>query len=146
LLVLASVLTLLTRTGLRLLEPWPLKFVFDWVLGASTCPSTVPGLDALDPIAILTLATLALVAIVGLRAFVDYMHNVSTFLVSNRVLMQMRNELYRHLQGLPLSFHTKARSGELILRLLTDVTKVRDVAIKAFLPLLADLLGLVGGA
>ena len=146
LLVMASFLTLFIRTGLHLLEPWPLKFVFDWVLNAErpNSPSSIPALDKLDPIILLSLATLALIAIVGLRAFVDYLHNVTSFIVGNRVITQMRDKLYRHLQGLSMSFHTKARSGELILRLLSDVARLKEIAVTAVLPLLASALTLIG--
>src|SRR5207249_2192183 len=82
--------------------------------------------------------------ITGLRALADYGYTVGFSLMGNRVLTEVRNELYRHLQGLSLSFHTKARSGDLIVRVIGDVNRLKDVIVTAVLPLLANLLILVG--
>ena len=63
------------------------------------------------------------------------------------MLTTVRGELYRHLHGLSLSFHNRARSGDLLLRILHDVNLLRDVAVTAALPLVADslvLLAMVG--
>src|SRR5262249_115139 len=51
---------------------------------------------------------------------------------------------YCHLQGLSLSFHTRARTGDLIVRVMSDVAKLKDVTSTAILPLLANLLILAG--
>src|SRR5262249_51413067 len=52
-------------------------------------------------------------------------------------------ELYRHLQRLPLSFHTRSRSGELVLRVIADVNQFKGVVIDSALPLAARVLILV---
>src|SRR6266516_4838862 len=56
LLIAGSLTALFAEIGLRLLEPWPLKFVFDHVIGTRhAAPSRSPELLAsLDPIALLT--------------------------------------------------------------------------------------------
>jgi ATP-binding cassette subfamily B protein len=92
----------------------------------------------------LALSALAIVVLTALRTLADYANTIGFALVGNRVLTQVRNELYRHLQGLSLSFHTKARSGDLILRVMSDVNMVKDVAVTAALPLLASGLIFVG--
>src|SRR5262249_54451885 len=71
-------LALLTGVGLRLLEPWPLKIVFDRVLAARHYDglSAVPFLDDFDPMALLAVAALGVVVITGLRALADYYYTV----------------------------------------------------------------------
>jgi ATP-binding cassette subfamily B protein len=147
-LIAGSALALFAGVGLRLLEPWPLKFVIDRVIGVKHGGkfSDMPVLDALSPMTLLTVSALALVVITGLRSLADYCHTVGFSLIGNRVLTQVRNELYRHLQCLSLSFHTKARSGDLIIRIISDVNMLRDVTVTAILPLVANLLILVGMA
>jgi ATP-binding cassette subfamily B protein len=140
-LIVTSMAALFAGVGLRLLEPWPLKFIFDGVIGAN------PGLglpDRIDPITLLTLAAVALVAISGLRALMEYWEAVGFAKIGNRVLRRVRDDLYRHVQGLSLSFHSSARSGDLIVRVTRDVSLLRDVASTALLPLMANLLILVG--
>lgn len=144
--ILKALLALFAGIGLRLLEPWPLKIVIDQVIGVQpdSTGSGIPALDALDPLVLLTLCALALVVITGLRAMADYVHTVGFSLVGNRVTTQIRDDLYRHMQFLSLSFHTKARSGDLVVRVVGDVNMLRDVAVTALLPLFANLLILIG--
>jgi len=145
-LIAGSLLALFAGIGLRLLEPWPLQIVIDHVIGLEPggwLAGLLP-LDALDPVALLTLSALSLVVIAGLRALADYGHTVGFALIGNRVTTQVRNKLYRHLQLLSLSFHTQARGGDLVVRVIGDVNMLRDVAVTALLPLIANMLILVG--
>src|SRR3989441_7698968 len=103
-------------------------------------------LNAVDPATLLALAAVAVVAFAGLRALAAYYNTVGFALVGNRVLTAVRNELYSHLQRLSLSFHTGARSGDLIVRVTSDVGLLQDVAVTALLPLFANALTLVGMA
>ena len=145
-LIVGSLLALFAEVGLRLLEPWPLKFVLDRVIVTTPAGglSGIPAIDALDPITLLTLSALGVVVIVGLRALAAYCNTVSFALIGNRVLTEVRSELYRHLQCLSLSFHTKARSGGLTLRIISDVGHLQEVTVTALLPLLGNLLILLG--
>jgi ATP-binding cassette subfamily B protein len=148
-LIATSLLALLAEVGLRLLEPWPLKFVFDSVLASNPAsnPSGVPFLDKLDPSTLLIASAVAVVAITALRALAAYINTVGFAMVGNRVLTRVRSDLYAHMQRLSLSFHTKARGGDLVVRVISDVSQLKDVAITALLPLVAHgliLLGMVG--
>lgn len=145
-LIAGSALALLAEIALRLLEPWPLKIVFDRIIPPSRGGglSGIPVIDALDPMTLLSLTAVALVVIIGLRALATYGNTVGFSLVGNRIATEVRNELYRHLTGLSLSFHTKARSGDLIIRVISDVNTVKEVTVTALLPLLTNLLILLG--
>lgn len=142
----ASLVALVAETGLRLLEPWPLKFVFDRVLDVRH-RHAVPGsaaIDALAPTTLVAVAAVALVVITGLRALAAYWDTVGFAIIGNRVLSAMRERVYRHLQCLSLSFHNRARAGELTVRVVSDVGVLQDAAVTAFLPLLGKLFVLVG--
>ena len=142
----SSFLALIAQVGFRLLEPWPLKFVFDRVMVTSPSGglSFVPFIDALEPLTLLTVSALAIVVIIGLRALAAYVATVGFTLVGNRVLAAVRIDLFRHLQRLSLSFHNQHRTGDLTIRVIHDINMLRDVVINAFLPLLGRLLVLVG--
>jgi ATP-binding cassette, subfamily B, bacterial len=137
---------LFASVGLRLLEPWPLKFVFDRVIVTAPAGgrSGIPAIDALDPMTLLVLSASAVIAIVGLRALTSYWSTVGFALVGNRVLTEARDDLYRHLQRLSLSFHTRAKGGDLTIRVISDVGLLQEVTVTAVLPLLANLFILVG--
>jgi ATP-binding cassette subfamily B protein len=145
-LILGSMTALFAGVGLRLLEPWPLKFIFDGVIAAYGGSVRLGVLDRFDPLTILTFAVIGIVAISGLRAVTEYWETIGFAKIGNRVLRHVRDDLYRHVQGLSLSFHTRARSGDLIVRVTRDVSMVRDVTSTAILPLIASLLILVGMA
>jgi len=146
--IVASLLALYVEIGLRLLEPWPLKVVLDRVVATARGRAfhRLPILDAVDPATVLALSALAVIVFAGLRALAAYYNTVGFALVGNRVLTAVRSELYSHLQRLSLSFHTGARSGDLIVRVTSDVGLLQDVAVTALLPLFANALTLVGMA
>src|SRR2546425_7898259 len=147
-LIMVSLLALYAEIVLRLLEPWPLKWVLDRVAGVTRHRglSRLPFLDALDPPTLLALSAVAVIVFAGLRALAAYYNTVGFALVGNRVLTAVRNELYGQLQRLSLSFHTRARTGDLIVRVTSDVGCLQDVVVTAFLPLLASGLTFVGMA
>ncbi len=145
LVVSASFVALLAEIGLRLLEPWPLKFVFDRLIPVNgQVVSSLPMIGTLSSTALLAFASLSLVALIGLRAFASYLWTVGFALAGNRVLTEVRSDLYRHLQSLSLAFHHRARQGDLTLRVISDVGMLKDVVVTAFLPLVANVLILVG--
>ena len=147
-LVTLSLLALYADVALRLLEPWPLKVVLDRIIAVTRghTPHRLAALNALDPATLLALAAVAVIAFAALRAIAQYYNTVGLALVGNRVLTQVRNDLYNQLQRLSLSFHTRARTGDLLIRVTGDVGFLQDVVVTAFLPLLANGLTLVGMA
>ena len=147
-LVTMSLLALYADVALRLLEPWPLKVVLDRIVATMRghTPHRLAVLNALDPATLLALAAVAVVAFAALRAIAQYYNTVGLALVGNRVLTSVRNELYNQLQRLSLSFHTRARTGDLLVRVTGDVGFLQDVVVTAFLPLLANALTLLGMA
>ena len=145
-LVLLSFGAIFAEVALRLLEPWPLAVVIDHVLGLGSADASAPlgGLASLTPTQLLGLAAAALLVFAGLRALAAYLSAVGFALAGNRLLTQIRNRLYVHLQGLSVSFHTRARSGDLVLRVIGDVGMMRDVLVTAVMPLLASVFVLAG--
>lgn len=141
LLVLAS-LAVVADVVLRILEPLPLKFVFDYVLDDNPLPN--PVLAQLEPIWLLTLCAGAILVLTALRAFAAYWSTVSLAIVGSRVMTQVRDRLYCHLQQLSLAYHTKARGGDLIVRISSDASRLQEILLTAALPLLVSILTLLG--
>jgi ATP-binding cassette subfamily B protein len=144
-LLVGSFLAVLAEIGLRLLQPWPLKIIFDHVIPATSSQSAsdIPMIDALDPMALLTLSALAVIVITSLRAMVAYANKIGLALAGQRALIEIRDRLYRHIQRLSLSFHTKTKSGDLIVRLIGDIGRLREVTVTAALPLFVHFLTLI---
>jgi ATP-binding cassette subfamily B protein len=142
LLMAGSFLALLAEIVLRALEPWPLKFIFDRVLWPKHTGkfASIEFLDSLDPYVLLAASALAIILFTGLRALAEYANTIGFAKVGSRILTQVRAQVFHHLQGLSLAFHTRARSGDLILRVMSDINMLKDVIVTAALPLLADAL------
>ncbi len=143
-LLIGSFLAVLAEIGLRLLQPWPLKIIFDYII-PTTPPESTTGIamiDTLDSMALLTLASLAVIVITSLRAVAAYANKVGLALVGQRALTEIRGQLYRHIQRLSLSFHTKTKSGDLIVRLIGDIGRLKEVTVTAALPLFVHFLTL----
>ena len=136
-----SFLVLFVGVAMRALEPWPLKFVFDYLI----LPSAVQNhpsawIEGLEPMMLITLVAVSLVIIVGLRALCTYCQKVGFALVGNKVLTKVRGALFRHIQCLSLTFHSEARSGDLIVRVIGDIGLLKDVAVTAFMPMIGSAL------
>ena len=145
-LIAGSWLALLAEVGFRLLEPWPLKVVFDRVINKmhGAHGYRVSFFDIFDPVTLLAIMAGLTVALTALRALAGYWTTVGFAKIGNRVLAQVRLQLYRHIQYLSLSFHTKARTGDLVVRVISDVGLLQDVVVTAVLPMLAKSLILAG--
>ena len=140
-LIAGSFLALFAGVLMRALEPWPLKIVIDHVI-LPVVPQTTTGswISSLQPLTIVAGSSLALVLILGLRALSNYWQKVGFALVGNKVLTQVRGALYRHIQCLSLSFHSKARSGDLLVRVMSDIGLLKEVAVTAFMPLIGSIM------
>ena len=128
----------------RILEPWPLKLIFDRVLPveASAAATGIDIVDRADPMLVLVLSALALVIFTGLRALMSYWSTITFALAGNRILSRIRSDLFSHLQRLSLSYHTNARQGDLITMVVGDVGRLKEVAVTAALPLTVHVVTL----
>ncbi|MDF2144318.1 ABC transporter ATP-binding protein [Knoellia sp. p5-6-4] len=132
-----GLVAMLAEVAFRLLEPWPLKVVIDAVVAPGAAGQ--PGITRL-----LVLASLAIVAVAALRAGASYLSTVCLALAGTRAMTQVRAVLFDHLLGLSLRYHGTARTGDLVTRLITDVGRLQDVAVTAALPLVGNVITLVG--
>lgn len=144
--VFVSMIALVAGVVFRLLEPWPIKYIFDYILMPSSDKENIPirVLEKLEPVMLLTILVIGFFVFTSLRAISSYINTVGFAIVGIRVLTQVRERLYRHLQYLSLSFHTKARTGDLTIRVISDVGILRDITVTSLLPFLGNIMILVG--
>ncbi len=141
-LLVGGMVALFAEVALRLLEPWPLKYVLDAVIAAAGADLRVEQPASLDTV--IVVATIALVAVVALRALASYVMTVLFALAGNRVLTRVRAELYAHLHSLSMAFHDTARTGDLVTRVTGDVGRLQEVTVTAALPLVGNVVTLLG--
>src|SRR5437588_2134889 len=130
----------------RVAEPWPLKIVFDQVLfhkpanGFWLSPFTIFGRSSYDLLAAAGLA-LAIAALV--RGIAYYYEDYLLSSAAQEIVYSIRRRLYRHLHRLPLSFHQRRSTGDLLVRLSSDILLLRDVLIDSIVNLGSGLVLIV---
>ena len=138
----------LGESATDLLEPWPLKVVFDYVLGSKKMPGWLAGLTnpifGQDKIAILEFAALAVLVIAVAGALSSYTEKYLTTSVAQWVSHDLRRTLYHHIQRLSLSYHDHKRTGDLITRVTGDIDSIQSFISQALLGLIVQVLTLFG--
>lgn len=85
-----------------------------------------------------------LIAIFVLRAITDIFSQYLVNAAGESVSLAMRVDVYKHIQSLGLGFFATRRTGELISRLASDVSVVRQALVNNLASLLSNVLTLVG--
>ena len=87
---------------------------------------------------------LFLVVLFCVQAVGSFLQTYLLGVVGERVVAQLRGELFGRLVTLSLDFHASRRVGELVSRLSSDVTIVRAMLTQTVTSLLSSTIGLVG--
>jgi ATP-binding cassette subfamily B protein len=115
--VLLIALTILVTAGLGVVNPLLIKVIFDTAL------FTPDGVQ-LGALYFWVSIMVAVPIVAGLISIGQtYLSNI----VGQRVMQDLRNSLYRHLQRMPLRFFTSTRTGEIQSRLSNDIGGVQSV-------------------
>ncbi|HYK20104.1 MAG TPA: ABC transporter ATP-binding protein [Pyrinomonadaceae bacterium] len=141
-------IAVLGETATDLLEPWPLKIVFDYVFGTKKMPSWMSGLlgstFGLNKVDILHFAVLAVIIIAVIGAVSAYAEKYLTTSVGQWVMHDLRRILYHHIQRLSLAYHDRKRTGDLISTVTTDIEAIQDFISQALLGIVVNVLTLAG--
>ena len=130
-----------------LLEPWPLKVVFDYVLGSKPQPEWMASLTSTlghDKVAILHFAAISVIAIAVVGAISSYAESYLTTSVGQWVMHDLRRTLYHHIQRLSLAYHDQKKTGDLISRVTSDIDAVQSFISSALLGMVVNVLTLTG--
>ena len=131
-----------------LLEPWPLKLVFDYLLKSKPLPEWLNPIASTfgsdDTVSLLNFAALALIVVALLGALSSYMEKYLTSSVGQWVVHDLRRTLYSHIQRLSLSYHDEKSTGDLISRVTSDIEAIQDLVSSALLGTLINSLTLFG--
>ena len=119
----------------KLLQPWPLKFVLDAVVRPGT--EGPFGLSSRGTIAAAAILTLAVAAFQGLLILRLARTGAQ---VARDLTVGIRRQVFEHLHRLAIPFHGGQRTGELLTRLMGDVNVVRDTLFTMWLRVLEAVL------
>jgi ATP-binding cassette subfamily B protein len=136
---------MLVAAAANLLEPWPLKVVFDSVIGSKAPPRLPHWLNGRDHHQVLlAAAALAVIGIALVRAASGYLQKSLSTTIGARIGYDLRHMLYHHIQRLSLSFYEGRRSGDMILRMTNDIAAIENLVTTAALAIVLDGITIVG--
>jgi ATP-binding cassette subfamily B protein len=145
-LLLIAFLAMVVQSGADLLEPWPLKVIFDHVIGSKAPPrwlsEWLPGHS--DPLMLLNVSAVAVIVIAVIGAISSYTEKYLSTTVAKRVGYELRRMLYHHVQRLSLSFYEHQQTGDMVVRLTSDIDATEDLISSAALSILLNMLTLMG--
>jgi ATP-binding cassette subfamily B protein/subfamily B ATP-binding cassette protein MsbA len=131
--------------GLELLKPLPLAVILDTILGQRPLhPILAPWLDGFATTPLLAVAAAAIVVITIAIGAATVGSNYLTIDVGQRMVNDLRNALYVHMQKLSLKFHNKQQTGDLLFRVMADTFSIQGMVMNGLLPLARSSLMLVG--
>ncbi len=135
-----AILGVVTAAALEVLKPWPLKIVIDNVLrGTPLAGAWVPaGALHLTPAALLAWACIGLVVLYLLLGMVNVFNNYVSISIGQRMVNELRAEMFDHLQRLSLSFHRGRPIGDLMVRIAYDTFSIQQIAMNGLFPLLSS--------
>lgn len=137
----------LTLVGivLDLLKPVPLAIVIDSVLSGRPLPAVLqPLLGGLSPLALLAMAASSIVVFTFLRGASTVGANYVTISTGQRMVSDLRTDLYAHLQKLSLRFHYRQQAGDLLFRVMADTYSAQGLVMNGLLPM-ATAVVMLGG-
>lgn len=143
--IMAALALLLASIGLKLLTPWPVKYVIDNLLKQEGDSYSLPFWpQALSLQGALLVLAGGLVAISLLWGFFNLLNNYVLVDVGLRALLRIRTELYAYLQSLPLRFHDNRRSGDSTFRVAYDTQAIQTFFNRGFATVIGSGLTLIG--
>jgi len=139
-----SAVILIASTFVRMLEPKILQITVDKVIvyfqsggKINAVPedsvtkflySVIPDMRVDNLSMILISLGIIFLVISLLRGLFSFSSSAITASSTEKAIMQLRNRLFSHIQGLPLAYHSKTPTGELIQRCTGDVETLRKFA------------------
>jgi subfamily B ATP-binding cassette protein MsbA len=112
---------------------------FLWGPGNAFDGLSVPSSGSLA----LVLIPVAILGVYAIKGSFSYLYNYMMNWVGQRIVTNMRNQLYEHIQALSLSFFDESRTGDLMSRLVSDVHRIQNAVSSAVTGVLKDGFSIV---
>jgi len=129
-------------SAFELLKPWPLKIIIDHVLSKKPVPWEFAQTWSAEGLLFFACSSLILIYLFsgGLRVLNDY----KTILIGQRMVNDLRHDLYSHIQRLSLSFHNRQKIGDLMYRVTADTLGIQTLTMNGIFAVLSASLLLLG--
>ena len=126
----------------ELLKPWPFKIIIDNVLGGKPLAWSFVASESTQ--VLLLYACAGIVSIYLLSAGLTILNSYTTIDLGQKIVNDLRSNLYSHLQRLSLAFHQRWPMGDLLYRITADTYAIQTLSTSGFLPIISALVFLGG--
>lgn len=116
-------------------KPWPLKIVIDNVL--RDAPLKWNAFSTLSSSTLLIDACLVLVGLYLVLGVLNVVTNYVTIAIGQRMVNELRAQMFDNLQRLSLSFHRRREVGDLMVRIAYDSMSLQTIAMNGLFPVLS---------
>jgi ATP-binding cassette, subfamily B, putative efflux pump len=135
--IVATMIIGIIKFAIPLLIPLLLKYVVDEIIGNTKLPMSVKIERLWWSIAVM------LVIFVIIRPIVEYYRQYFAQWTASKVLYDIRNRLFTHMQKLSFTYYANHRTGEIISRVINDVEQTKDFIITGLMNLWLDMTTII---
>ncbi|MER2089447.1 MAG: ABC transporter ATP-binding protein [Sporosarcina sp.] len=135
--IILTILIGIVKFAIPLFLPLLMKIVIDEIIGSETLTAAEMTRQLFY-----WLGGTVLVFII-IRPPVEYYRQYYAQYVSNKILYDIRKELYSHLQKLSLSYYSNTRAGEIISRVINDVEQTKNFVMIGLMNIWLDLATII---
>ncbi len=129
-----TVLVGVVKFGIPLLMPLILKYVIDNIINADAMSAAEKTSQ------LLWLMGISFLIFLVLRPPIEYIRQYLAQWVGNKILYDIRDRLFDHIQKLSLSFYAKTKTGEIISRVIHDVEQTKTFVLTGLMNIWLDLV------
>ncbi len=122
------------KFGIPLLMPLILKYVIDDIIAAGDMTNAEKTTE------LAWIMGIAFVVFLVLRPPIEYVRQYLAQWVGNKVLYDIRDRLFDHIQKLSLKFYSQTKTGEIISRVINDVEQTKNFVITGLMNVWLDLI------
>ena len=138
----------LAGIGLNLLKPWPFKYIVDNLIPRQSAgiaaSNSFAQMMLVRPFVALAILCSALVVIQLLWGAVNWVTNYIFVKIGLEALLEIRTDIYAHLQRLSLKYHDARRSSDSTFRVAYDSQAIQTIFNKGFTGIFGSVITLIG--
>ncbi|MBU7594868.1 ABC transporter ATP-binding protein [Metabacillus halosaccharovorans] len=124
------------KFSIPLLMPLLIRHVVDNIIGGT-------GTDAEKTKELLTIMGFMFVLFVVIRPPVEYYRQYFAQWTASKILYDIRDQLFTHLQKLSLRYYANTRAGEIISRVINDVEQTKNFVITGLMNVWLDIVTII---
>jgi ATP-binding cassette, subfamily B, putative efflux pump len=135
--IIITILIGILKFAIPLLIPMLIKYIIDDIIGNGTLSSDEKVSH------LLLIMGVMIVVFVVLRPPVEYYRQYFAQWTSSKILYDIRDKMYSHIQKLSFKYYANTRAGEIISRVINDVEQTKTFVVTGLMNLWLDLATIV---